>query len=89
MILLIYRICKNDTNEVTYKTENNKPTALKKTYGYQRGKGEVGQIVISYSHIYKTIYKIDNQQGCNIKHRELYSIFQNNLKGKEVLNIYV
>ena len=60
MILLIYRICKNDTNEVTYKTENNKPTALKKTYGYQRGKGEEGQIVISYSHIYKTIYKIDN-----------------------------
>ena len=55
MILLIYRICKNDTNEVTYKTENNKPTALKKTYGYQRGKGEDGQIVISYSNIYKTL----------------------------------
>ena len=29
------------------------------------------------------MYKIDNQQGPTIDHRELYSIFDNNLQGKE------
>ena len=30
-------------------------------------------------HIHTTIYKIDNQQGLVIQHRELYSIFCDNL----------
>ena len=35
-------------------------------------------------HIHTTVYKIDNQQGPTVEHRELYSIFCNNLNGKRI-----
>ena len=31
-----------------------------------------------------TIYKIDNQQGPTVRHRELYSIFYDNLYEKRI-----
>ena len=33
--------------------------------------------------MHTTIYKIDNQQGSTLQHRELYSIFCNNLYRKK------
>ena len=30
-----------------------------------------------------TVYKVDNQQGPTVQHRELYSVFCNNPYGKE------
>ena len=35
-------------------------------------------------HMHTTIYKIDNQQGPTVQHRELYSILCNNLHGKRI-----
>ena len=34
--------------------------------------------------VHSTVYKIDNQQGPTVEHRELYSIFYNNLNGKRI-----
>ena len=52
----------------------------KQIYGYQRGK-ERGRDKLGGwdEQIHTTIYKIDNQQGHTVQHRELYSIFCNNL----------
>ena len=41
-------------------------------------------------HKHTTIYKIDNQQGPTVKHRELYSISCNNPSWKRILKrIYI
>ena len=40
------------------------------------GEGNLG---VRNWQIYTTIYKIDEQQGPTVEHRELYSIFYNNL----------
>ena len=57
----------------------------KQTYGYQRGKLEGrGKLGVWDWHIYTAVFKIDNQQGCTVQHRELYSIFCNNLNGKRI-----
>ena len=50
----------------------------KQTDGYQRGRG-VDKLGVWDEQIHTTIYKIDNQQGPTVQHRELYSIFCNNL----------
>ena len=34
--------------------------------------------------LFTTIYKTDNQQGPTTEHKELYSIFCNNLYGKRI-----
>ena len=49
-------------------------------------KGEMGgrdKLGVWDQQIQSTIYKIDKQQGFTIQHREVYSIFCNNLNGKE------
>ena len=50
----------------------------KQTYDYCGDKGvvdwETGIDICT-----PTIYKVDNQQGPNVKHKELYSVFYNNL----------
>ena len=56
----------------------------KQTYGYQRltkGKEKLG---VWDWHIHTTIFKTDNQQGPTIQHRELCSLFCNNLNGKRI-----
>ena len=50
----------------------------KQTYGYKRGSGG-GIDQELRRNIHTTTYKIDNQQGPSIQHKELYSIFCNNL----------
>ena len=57
----------------------------KQTYGYQRGRLAGRDKLGDWDwHIHTTIYKIDNQQGPTVEHRELYSIFCNNLNGKRI-----
>ena len=42
-------------------------------------------------HVYTAIFKMDNQQGPTVQHRELFSILCNNLNGKrfEKEQIYI
>ena len=35
------------------------------------------------------IYKVNNQQGPTVQHRELYSVFNNNLCGKKKLKEWI
>ena len=37
---------------------------------------------LGWAHIYIVIFKIDDQQGTTVYHRELCSILYNNLSGK-------
>ena len=39
---------------------------------------------IAFSHIHTTVFKINNQPGSTVQHRELCSIFCNNLNGKRI-----
>ena len=55
----------------------------KQTYGYQRGNtGGKDKLGVWDQQIHTTIYKIDNQEGPTVQHRDLYSIYCNNLYGK-------
>ena len=57
----------------------------KQMYGYQRGNvGGRDKLGVWDYHIHTTIYKIDNQQGPTVQHKELYSVLCNNLYGKRV-----
>ena len=70
---------KNDTHEWIYKTDSQ----IQKTNMIPKGKGEgKDKLGIWDEHIQTTICKIDNKQGPSVQHRELYSIFCNNLNGK-------
>ena len=58
---------------------------LNQTYGYQgRNMGGSDKLGDWDWHTHTTIYKLDNQQGPTVEHRELYSIFCNNLYGKSI-----
>ena len=48
--------------------------ALKKIYTHTH----------THTHTHTLLYKLDNQQGPNVQHRELYSIFCNDLYGKRI-----
>ena len=58
----------------------------KQTYGNQSGKMEGGIDQEFGSNIYTLlyIYKIDNQQGPTVQHKELYSVFYNNIYWKRI-----
>ena len=61
----------------------------KQTYGYRRGKG--GELGVQDEHTHTT-FKIDKQHRPTVQHRELYSIFCNNLYGKrnrKGMDIYI
>ena len=51
----------------------------KQTYGYQKGGGERDKLGVWDENIHTTMFKIDNQQGPTVQHRELYSISCKNL----------
>ena len=53
----------------------------KQTYGYQRRRGRLG---VWDCHVYTAMFKIDNQQGPTLQHREFCSIFCKNLNGKRI-----
>ena len=59
------------------------------TKGESRGRDKLGGWD---EQIHTTVYKIDKHQGPTVRHRELYSIFCNNLQWKRVgkrIDIYV
>ena len=57
----------------------------KQTYGYQRGNGSWGDDSGAWDeHTHTIIYKIDNQQGPTVQHRELYSVSCDNLYEKRI-----
>ena len=75
---------KNDMNELIYKTETDSQTQETNVW-LPKGKGSRGGINQEVGiNIYTTIYKIDNQQGPTVQHRELCSILYNNLYGKRI-----
>ena len=47
-----------------------------------RGKPKLG---VWDGHIHTAIFKIDNQKGHTVQHRELCSVLCNNLNGKKIL----
>ena len=51
------------------------------TKGERWGGGINGELGLTYTHYYIE-YIVDNQQGLTVQHRELCSIFCNNLNGK-------
>ena len=61
-----------------------KQTLKTNLYGYQRGKvegkGQIRSLRLTYIHS----YKIYNQQRLTVEHRKRFSMFCNNLNGKEV-----
>ena len=51
----------------------------KQIYCYQRGKEGRDKLGVWDERMHTTVYKIDKQQGPTVQHRELYSVFCNNL----------
>ena len=58
----------------------------RQTHGYQRGNvgGGNGKLGAWDEHIHTTVYKTDNQRGPTVQHREVYSIFCDNLYEKRI-----
>ena len=57
----------------------------KQTYGYQRGNVVWEDRLGAWDeHTHTTLYKINNQQGPAVEHRELYSTFCDNLYEKRI-----
>ena len=63
-----------------------KQTVLKKKLMVTKGErcGGREKLEVWDSHTHTTIYKIGNQQGPTVEHRELYSIYCNDLFGKRI-----
>ena len=70
---------KKDTNELIYKTKRR--TDLEKELMVARGKAQLGSLA---GHVHTATFKIDNQQGPSVPHRDICSIFCNNLNGKRI-----
>ena len=88
-----YHLCvepkkkKTETNLFwTYLQNRNRPIDIEKKLMVTKGRGINQEFGIKKKniYIYITIHKIDNKQESTIEHRELYSIFYNNLWGKRL-----
>ena len=77
-----------DTNELIYKTETDLQI-LRTNLWLPKGEcginQELGMNTHTHTHTHTTIYKIDNQEGPTVQHRELYSVFCDNLYEKRIL----
>ena len=65
---------RNDTNELTYKTETDSQTQRKNLWlsgGRMRGRNIQG---VWDGHVQSAIFKMDNQQEPTVQHRELCSM---------------
>ena len=76
------KFLKNDTNELTYQTERDSQTQ-KTNLWLSKLKGMGVNQEFGINMYILSMYKIGNQEELTIQHRELYSIFSNNLYGKE------
>ena len=75
---------KNDSNELTYKTETDSQTQ-KINLQLPKGKGGRRDKLGGWDqHAITVTYKIDNQQGPAIQHMELCSILCNKLCRKRI-----
>ena len=79
-ITYIWKLKKNDTNEIIFKTVTD--SQEKKIMVTRVG----GRRIIGVWDWYwcTTIFKIDNQQGPTVQHREFCSAYYNNLNGKRI-----
>ena len=68
----------------TYLQNRNTHRLKERIYGYQGEKRGRARSAVWDRHVYTTIFKIDNQQGPTVQHRELGSIFCNNRNGKRI-----
>ena len=74
----------NDTNERIYNTETDS-SILKPNYGFQRrNMVERDKLGVWDYHTQTTVYKIDNQQGPTVEHREIYLRACNNIYGERI-----
>ena len=70
---------RNDTNELTYKTENKFLVARK--WGRMGGRDSQG---VWEGRTHTDIFKMDNQKGRTVQHMELCSILSGSLDGRRV-----
>ena len=69
----------NYTNELIYKTE--RLIDLENKFMVARGRDSQG---ICEDHVYTAIFKMDNQKGPIVQHRELYSVLCASLNGRGI-----
>ena len=73
----------NGTNELIYKMKQTHKSR-EWTHGYQYGKvGGRDSWEVWDWHVHTAIFKLDNQQGPTVYHRDLCSILCNKLNGKK------
>ena len=80
------KFLKSDTNELIQKTETGSQTS-KTNLRLPKGKHgwwEGDKLGLRDQHIHTAMHKIDNRLGPTVEHRELSSIFCNNLYGKRI-----
>ena len=84
-IAYMQNLKKNGTNELIYKTETDSQTSGMKFWvpGLGVGEDQTGSLGLTCK-IHTAIFKIDNQQGPTVQHRECFSVFCNNLSGKRI-----
>ena len=68
---------KKDTNEFIYKAEI--VTDIESKFMVTKEEGGRNKLGVRDQHVHSTKYKIDNQQGPTVQHRELYPVSCNNL----------
>ena len=78
---------KNGTHELIYKIETESQTRRmnlwlqgRKGWG-ERESGSLG------SHVHSVMFRVNNQQGPTVQHRELCLVLCNNLNGKRIRKI--
>ena len=80
----MWNLKRNDTHELIYKTERDSQTQKMNLWlpGGRPGGRESQGVWDGYVH--SAIYKMDNQQGPTVQHRELYLMLCGSLAGREV-----
>ena len=75
---------KNDTNEFTYKTEILADLENKLMVTRGRGGGGRDRLGVWGGHVHTILFKMVNEQGPTVEHRELCSMFCDSLDGRGV-----
>ena len=76
----MWSLQRNDTDELTYKTERDSQT-LKTNLQLMEGRGSWG---VWDRQVHTAIFKMGNQQGPPVEHRELCSVLRGRLDGRGV-----
>ena len=65
----MWNIKRNNTNELTHKTETDSQTYGCQRRGRMEGRDSQG---VWDGHVHTAIFKMDNQQGATVQHMEFY-----------------